>query len=171
MRNVSRHSLVLGIFPNTRGFAFALFEGPLAPVDWGVVRIRGSDKNRKCIARIAKLFGQYQPDILVLQDISATGTWRSARIRELNEAIETLAETQDIGVVKFTRTDVRNNFVNQGFQSRYAMAEAIANNIPMLRRFVPPVRKLWMTEDPKVALFESIGLILTWYNERRPTSS
>jgi hypothetical protein len=35
-----RYSFVMAIYPNTRGFAFVLFEGPLSPVDWQAVEIR-----------------------------------------------------------------------------------------------------------------------------------
>jgi hypothetical protein len=31
-----RYDLVLAIYPQTRGFAFVLFEGWLSPVDWGI---------------------------------------------------------------------------------------------------------------------------------------
>ena len=100
----------------------------------------------------------------MLQDMTEGGTQRASRIRELNDAIELLAETQGIVVATFSRLQVRQNFADQGLRSRQAMSEAIAKNIPMLRRFVPPIRKLWMTEDPKMALFEAIGLILTLYH-------
>ena len=48
-----RHDLVFAIYPQSRGFAFVLFEGWLAPVDWGVHEARGADKNTRCLARIA----------------------------------------------------------------------------------------------------------------------
>lgn len=163
MRQASRHGLVLGIFPNTRGFAFALFEGPLAPVDWGIIRIRGKNKNRRCLRRIARLFGQYAPDVVVLQDMSEGGTQRARRIRSRNEAIEVLAGTQDIQIFTYSRSRVRQCFAMNGLRSRHAMAEAIAKHIPMFKRFLPPVRKIWMTEDPRIGLFEAIGLILVFY--------
>ncbi len=163
MKPVSRHSLVLGIFPNTGGFGFALFEGPLAPVDWGVIRIRGKETNRRCIQRIAQLVGQYSLDVLVLQDMAAVGTYRTQRIRNLNDAISVLAETQSVPVVKYSRGRVRKCFEASGAISRYAMAEAIGKHIPMLKRFVPPVRKRWMNENPKIGLFEAAALVLAFY--------
>ena len=33
---IRRGALVMGLFPNARGFAFVVFEGPLSPVDWGI---------------------------------------------------------------------------------------------------------------------------------------
>ena len=37
MNTTRRHTLVLGLYPTTRGFAFGLFEGPLSPYDWDAI--------------------------------------------------------------------------------------------------------------------------------------
>src|SRR5450432_1110765 len=36
MNQFQRYELVLALYPNTRGFAFVLFQGHLSPFDWGV---------------------------------------------------------------------------------------------------------------------------------------
>lgn len=156
----------MGIFPNTRGFAFAMFEGALAPIDWGIVRVSAANKNRECVGRISRLFGRYSPDIVVLQDMDEPRARRAARIRDLNDAIEALAATQGINVASYSRSHVRHCFDAQGFRTRYQMAEAIGRRIPMLQRFVPPVRKYWMNEDRRMPLFEAIGLVLTHYQSQ-----
>ena len=86
MISLRRHNLVLSIYCNTRGYAFALFEGPLSPYDWGIMEMRGSGKNRRALASITKLFDRYQPDILLLQDTSPSGTRRAQRLLRLNMA-------------------------------------------------------------------------------------
>jgi hypothetical protein len=68
-----------------------LFEGPLSPFDWGVKEVRGRMKHRRCLSNIEALLGRYQPDILVLQDTSPSGTIRAPRIEHLNAAIATVA--------------------------------------------------------------------------------
>jgi Holliday junction resolvasome RuvABC endonuclease subunit len=168
MNPPSRHRLVLGIYPNTRGFAFALFEGPLAPVDWGVIEIRGKNRNRRCIQRIAVMFGQYAPDALVLQDTSDRGTHRAQRIQNLNDAIEVLAGTQSIHVFAYSRSRVRQCFENHGLTSKQSVAEAIAKHIPMFERFVPPLRKIWMSEDSRMGIFDAAALVLTFYQSTVP---
>ena len=78
-----RHDLVFAIHLQSRGFAFVLFEGWLAPVDWGVYDARGADKNARCLDRIKSLLTLHTPDVLILQDMSESGTRRASRIREL----------------------------------------------------------------------------------------
>jgi hypothetical protein len=85
-----RYDLVLAIYPQTRGFAFVLFEGWLAPVDWAVYEACGADKNARCLSRIASLLALHTPDVLVLQDMSDRGTRRARRIQELNRTQQNL---------------------------------------------------------------------------------
>lgn len=166
-----RYNLVMAIYPNTRGFAFVLFEGSLAPVAWQVVEVRGKRKNRQCLQAIARLFGRYEPDVLVLQDTKEGGTRRSRRIRDLNDAIEVFADTQSVPVVTYSRDQVRQCFAEVGTATKGAIAEAIAKRIPMFGRFVPPVRKIWMSEDARTGLFDAIGLVLTFFSRQESGAS
>lgn len=166
MSQLRKHNLVLGIYPDSRGFAFMLFEGPLAPVDWGTREARGEHKIRTCVARISKLLGQYAPDALVLQNMTATGTQRASGIKVLNEAIALLAETQGIPVFFHSRAEVRERFATLGAVSKDAIAGAIGKHIPMLERLRPPARKPWKTEHPRMALFDAAALVQTFYQSQ-----
>jgi hypothetical protein len=107
MNQLRRYAVVLSVYLNTRGFAFVLFEGPVSPFDWGVKEVRGRGKRRRCLINIEALFGRYQPDILVLQDMSPSGTTRAPRINHLNAAIATLAEGCGMPVYSYSREVVR----------------------------------------------------------------
>src|SRR5690348_297254 len=102
-----RHTLVLALYPNTRGFAFVLSEGPLAPVDWAVVEVRGGKKNELCLRRITKLFNRYLPDAIVVQRMGEWATRRARRIQALNEQITSLAGSLKIKSYAFSRDEVR----------------------------------------------------------------
>jgi hypothetical protein len=151
-----RHTLVLAIYPNTRGFAFVLFEGPLAPLDWAVVEIRGGRKNQRCLQRVRGLLMNYTPDVLVVQKMGATR--RVKRIRLLNEEIITSAEKLNITWFAFTREEVQETFSHLGVVNKQAIAETLARHIPALERFLPPPRKPWKSEDGRMGLFEAAAL-------------
>src|SRR5215475_13721842 len=85
-----RYELVMAIYPQSRGFAFALFESWLSPVDWGSHEARGPRKNAQILARINSLLELHMPDVVVLQDMSNHGTRRVSRIQELNRRISEL---------------------------------------------------------------------------------
>ena len=93
MTSPLRPSLITAIYLNSRGFGFALFEGPTAPLNWGTVEVRGKEKREKLLARVDAVFARYRPDVVVLQDMSERGTHRPHRIRRLNETIAVRAES------------------------------------------------------------------------------
>src|SRR6185312_4109671 len=106
-----RHTLVLAIYPHTRGFAFVVVEGPLSPYDWGLVEARGNDKNAVCVERARRLLEQYRPDVLVLQKMGKGATPRGARIVRLNEEVLTLAGDLKIRCVACSRDEVHQAFI------------------------------------------------------------
>ena len=156
-----RYSFVLSIYLNTRGFAFVLFEGPLAPVDWSVRELRGPRKHAHCLARIVTLLDQYLPDVLVLQDTAAT--LRARRITKLNEAIAALAEARGLPVYLYSREKVREAFQRFGVTNKQGLAEIIAKHIPAFERYVPPPRKPWKSEDARMGIFDAAALALTFF--------
>ena len=138
MTSLLHPRLITAIYLNSRGFGFALFEGPIAPLDWGTVEIRGKEKREKLLARVDAVFARHRPDVVVLQDTSERGTHRPHRIRRLNETIAVRAESYGVPVRFFTRNDVRRRFAYLQMVSKDAIAAAIAKHIPALGRFLPP---------------------------------
>jgi hypothetical protein len=59
---------ILAIAPAYIGFGFAVLEGQDTLVDWGVKNVAGN-KNTQSLKQVEKLIIQYQPGVLVLQDI------------------------------------------------------------------------------------------------------
>src|SRR5205807_9352468 len=64
---------------------------------WGVPYFRGDNKHARGLKRIAKLVEMYDPDVAVLEDTSAAGCRRCARVRKFLRAASAL----------FTRRGVR----------------------------------------------------------------
>src|SRR5216684_1253175 len=165
MNALKRYALVLSIYLTTRGFAYVVFEGPLSPIDWGIARKDGEAKSRHCLKLTAALFLRYTPDVLVLQDTSPVGTARSPRIAALNIAIAGLADSPGIRVHSYTREHVRGAFGHLGSPTKHAIAEAIAKNIPWFERRLPPPRKPWAAEDPRMGIFDAAALALTFFHD------
>jgi hypothetical protein len=163
MNGFRRYELVLSIYPNTRGFAFVLFQSSLSPFDWGVKEVRGRRKHSRCLAKIVTILDRYQPEILVLQDTSPDGTRRVRWVTNLNAAIAELAEGREILRYRYSREDVRGAFGYLGAVNKQIIAEAIAKHIPVFERYVPPPRKPWMSEDARMGLFDAAALALVFF--------
>jgi hypothetical protein len=154
-----RHDLVIAIYLQTRGFAFVLFEGWLAPVDWAVHEIRGAKKNARCLKRIDSILALHTPDVIVLQELPEENTRRTLRIQRLNRAIAALAERRGIAVCTYRRSDLRESFAYYyDATTKQRIAETIAKHIPALNLFVPPPRKPWMGEHGRMGIFEAAAL-------------
>ncbi len=166
MRSDLPRDLVLAVVPNTRGIAFAYFEGALSPVDWGMKDLRGSDKNGRSLAAVRDLIEQLQPDVLILEEYSAARIRRAARAARLQRMIESHAAVQAIEVTRYTRANIRATFSPFGATTRYEIAELIAGQVLALSFRLPPVRKLWMSEDHRMALFDAAALVFTHFKER-----
>src|SRR5712675_1704843 len=96
MNRRKRYDLVLAVYLTGRGFTYVLFEGPMTPLVWRIARRNGGGKNTRCLRAIIAVIMRLQPDVLVLQDTSWTGTPRSQRIMDLNRSIFT--SVQDFGI-------------------------------------------------------------------------
>jgi len=162
MKNERRKS-VMAIFPNTRGFAYVVFEGPLSPIDWGMSDVRGSHKNDMAVRRISRLMASLVPDVLVLRAIADLQAPRGRRLCKLVQSLEELAHTSGIPSAQFGRQDVRQTFRYLGSPARYAIVRSIAKHIPSFDPYVPPPRQFWKSEDRRMGLFDAAALALTFY--------
>jgi hypothetical protein len=164
MNHTRRYLLALSVHLNTRGFAFVLFESPLAPFDWGTPEVRGTRKHERCLKKITAIIDQYEPEGLVLQDMSDEGTQRVQRIVKLNEAVLALAKSRDLPIFLYSREIVRETFLQQfGVTTKQDIAEIIAKSIPAFERYLPSPRKPWQSEDTRMGLFDAAGMGLVFY--------
>jgi Holliday junction resolvasome RuvABC endonuclease subunit len=158
-------TLVLSIYPFSRGYAFVLFEGPESPFDWGVKEIKEkhTNKNTKTIDAIKKLIDRYRPEVLVIEDTTAKDSRRTSRIRKLYGMLVQLAETEYVELHRYSKTLVRACFASVGASTKYEIARAIAMQIPAFSHRTPRFRKPWMSEDPRQSLFDAVALGLTYF--------
>jgi Holliday junction resolvasome RuvABC endonuclease subunit len=154
---------VLAIDPSTRGFGFAVLEGPDRLIDWGVKETKNDKKNRS-LKLIAKLIDQYQPTIIVVENYAARGSRRCGRVQELIDDLSNLAAERNVKVRSFSRLKVKQAFVEAGAKNKYEIALAIARRFPELSPRVPRFRKPWMSEDYRMSIFDGWGSALRFFN-------
>jgi hypothetical protein len=156
-----RGRLVLAIHPTTRGFGFVVFEGRQT-IDWGF-KTALRDKNRKIVAKIAELMAWYTPDVLVLENALGPTSRRRQRIRHLHPKIVELAKARKIPVRQFTRSDIRAAFERRNASTRYQIAETVSRELPDLAPWLPPPKKIWMSEHRWLGIFDAASLGLTFF--------
>ncbi len=159
---VGRNQLVLAIHPTTKGFGWVLFEGPELLVDWGIATVH-KDKNRDSIKKAKTLLDKYKPRVLVLEEYESISSRRSQRIQKLCRSLVSLAKKKGIKVKVLTRADVSNHFYGEQDKTRHEIALAVLDCVEGLGHKLPPVRKPWMSEDPRMGLFNAAALAITHF--------
>jgi hypothetical protein len=156
---------VLALYASTQGMAYMLFEGPLSLVDWGKTAVSGAMKNDRCTDTARNLVERYVPDVIILEDTSRRASKRSVRIRMLNRAFAALGTVNGVDVLQFGPKDVRATFDSLGAKTKHERAKVIVSMLPALSHRLPPKRKPWMSEDPRMAIFEAAALGLAYYGQ------
>jgi hypothetical protein len=158
-----RDDLVMAFYPNARGFAYVIFEGPFYPVDWGMSDVlHKKGKVTACVRRLSALIDRYRPDCLVLRNGHGVTSSAATAVK----AAEELAGRKGIPTHRLSRKDIQRAFAHLGSPTRYAIAEAIAKQIPMFAPLMPPPRKIWNGEDRRMALFDAAALATTFLQHK-----
>ena len=130
----------MAIDPATRGFGFAVLEGPERLIDWGVKETK-TDKKRRTLKLIAELVDWYRPSVIVLEDTAAQDSRRCNRVECLIDEIGTLAAKSNVKVKRVSKAAVKQAFAECPAQTKYEIAMAIGKRFPELAPRVPPFRK------------------------------
>ena len=163
MNNTNTQSIVvMGIYPRTRGFGYVVFRGPSAPQRWGAKDIR-VNKNSDNMLKIEELVLKYRPDIVVLEDYAGEGSRRAERIENLIDDIAELAVQKHIRVCRYSRSMIRECFSEFNAFTKLEVAQAIAKTLPELRPQLPAKRKIWLPEDPRMAIFDAAALVFSYF--------
>lgn len=154
----NKYFRILAISLSANGFGYALTEGDNHLVDYRN-KIFITNKNANSLTHIEKLIVLYQPDVLVLHDVNARGTYRAPRIKELHREVVKLAKKSKLKVAKLSGTELRTALLNDPKGTKHEMAEHIAQLFSdELMSRVPPKRKTWTSEMSRMDIFDAVAL-------------
>lgn len=152
---------ILAVSLSSNGFGFAVMEGN-ALVDFRN-KVFLADKNANSLTHIDKLIVRFKPDVLVLHDVNAKGTYRAPRIKDLNCKVMTLANRHKLKVAKLSNTELRTMLLNDPKGTKHDIAERIAKQFPdELGSRVPPKRKAWTSQLNRMDIFDAVGLAVVF---------
>ena len=158
---------ILAIAPLSRGLGYAVMEGPGKLVACGNKAIL-RDKNAGSLAWVNRLIQFYQPEVLVLPDVTAADTRRAARIKTLHQKIVAWAGKRQLKVRLISVTQVRKRLLGTSKGTKFAVAQTLATKFPVeLEARLPPKRRPWMSEDPRMDIFDAVGLAAAFWPPRR----
>ena len=146
---------------SANGFGYAIMEGNTL-IDYRN-KIFLADKNANSLIHIDKLIIHYRPDVLVLNDVNAKGTYRAPRIKELHRAVIKLAKKHKLKIKKISNIELRTVLLNNPKGTKHDMAVHLAKQFPNeLAARVPPKRKPWKNEANRMDIFDAVGLAVVY---------
>lgn len=147
---------ILSIQPSSRGLGYAVLSTTRELLDWGIKRVRGHDPNPRCLRAFQTLHERHRPAAVILEDTACPGCRRAPRIIDLLIQLRNHAPCRTHRV---SRLNVLKHFGrDEPLPSRQAVAAAVAECFPHLKPHVPSERKLWRSEDPKMAYFWAVAM-------------
>ena len=158
---------ILAIAPLSRGLGYAVMEGADRLVACGN-KVILHDKNASALAWVKKFIQFYHPDVLVLPDVNAKDTHRAPRIKSLQRQIVALAKKHRLKARLISATQQRKRLLGDAKATKQAMAEALAKTFPVeLGSRLPPKRRPWTSEDPRMDIFDAVGLAVVFWPTRK----
>ena len=166
MRLSLKEPLVLTLFPNVKGFTYALFESMYEPADWGSKMIRSGGGD--CFEKMVNLIELFQPSAVVVRSCNDCRAQCSVRIMHLICQVKAYVREQNISLHAYSRTDIRRCFSScYGAQNKDEIAREIAKLLPEFKKLVPPMRRYWDREYHRMGLFDALALSVTYYWDQR----
>lgn len=160
--NQTKQIRILAISLSSRGFGYAVMEDGNTMVDYGNVEIK-KNKNARALAHVEKIIDRSLPDILVLRNVSAKGTRRGKRIKELDRKIITVTKGRKLNVVKISGKELRRRLLEDENGTKHQMAGLLAKQYPdELAWRLPPKRRAWDSEDHRMDIFDAVGLAVAY---------
>jgi Holliday junction resolvasome RuvABC endonuclease subunit len=162
----TKEKRALAIDPTTKGFGFAVLEGPAMLIDWGVKHASG-ERNGGCLKQARELIRRYQPDVLIVEHTAARGAHRCSRVRQLIEDLIALASDRRVRTKRVSRRRAQRCFSKTASATKRQIAVALTERFPELEPHLPPVRKPWMSEDERMGIFDSVAFAWAFFEPLR----
>ncbi len=153
---------IFALDPTTKGFGYAILETPFRLVDWGLAHVSG-EKESGAVARFEELLDQYRPDIVILEDSAAPGSRRRPRVQKLLEKLRDTVRERGIAVHAIPRLAVVECFSSPDKRAtKFSITQNLAETFPELAPKMPARRKIWQSEDERIATFDALALAVTY---------
>jgi len=142
---------------------FAVIEGSVQLVDWGLIHYEGNDRASVAAAarRVDKLFALFAPSMVAIGKAGEGQAINPSGIQSIYRFCRGEAACHSIPVFVLDRNRVRAGFRDFGVRSKDEIAALLARMFPELQSKLPPKRRLWQKEHASMPMFDAVALAVT----------
>ena len=147
-----------------------MFEGHKLLLDSGlrVYRAVGEAEAAMASKRLAALLKAFSPSAIVVKRERWDRAQTNSHIRSLVEVMIRVTSAHSIPIYLIRHEELRTTFRNMDCETRDEIAAALARIFPELVWRLPPKRRAWQSEHPRMAMFDAIALGLAYW--QHPTA-
>ena len=159
---------ILALDLRLRRFGFAVFEGPRGLLDYGVRSIASQEGHGHRFASkpLSELIRIWAPESIVIKKEKWEALGAKPETKALSANILELISTHEILLRLVSRHDFEVAFDHLGSTTKYEIAASLGRIFPELAWKVPPERKPWESEHPRMSAFDAIALgLASWQHE------
>jgi len=153
---------VLTVYPNAKGYAYALMQGPLTILEKKMVGMSPVD-NMKVVKGVQKLIREHKPQALIIENEKCKYSRKRERAKQLLRMLSNMSKKETCEVFSYTREDIRLVFEIWKAKTKYQIAEVIARNIKSFRILLYPEPRYPDSQKYITALFDAVSLGVTHY--------
>lgn len=157
---MTSRNITIALYPNAKGFGYAVIEDPVLFLDEGVATIRPIS-NHAILKRVIQMIEFYRPTNIIVPDYKGKYSSKSYRVKKLINILVEYATDQQVTCYRYSREQIREVFHQFGAVSKYEIALKIIDWFSELETRKPPYRKPWMAEGYYMGMFDAISLIIT----------
>jgi hypothetical protein len=162
---------ILAIDLRHRRLGYAVFRGHRTLVDAGlrVYRAVGDVEAAMANKRLVALLESFSPSAIVIKKERWDRAEISSHIRSLVMVMMDVALAHSLPICLVGDDDVRSTFRNLGCETRDEIASALSRIFPELHLKLPPRRRPWQSEHPRMAMFDAVALGLAYWQHESTT--
>ncbi|MFP5206434.1 MAG: hypothetical protein ACLGSH_13845 [Acidobacteriota bacterium] len=159
---------ILGISLRSQRLGFAIIEGSVDLIHWGMVYYEKNEDARIAAAarRVAALLERFTPSALAIEKSRTEKALNPERVELLYRSIRREASKLSASTLLFTRSKVREAFQDFGIRSKDEIAALLARMFPELQPSLPPKRKLWEPEHFSMPMFDAVALAVACWRRK-----
>lgn len=162
LQEKKRNDIILSIYPNHKGFGYAIINNVREPIDYGIVNIRNSGM-KIYLKKAQEIIELYHPTVLILEDYSCSSYRKTQKVQKIIATLNHHARSKELPVYQYSKKQIREAFSAFQAKSKFEIAKVINSWIPELERIPIYKRKAWESEAYTMTVFDSFALALTHF--------
>lgn len=156
---------IISIYPNTRGFAYAVMDSALDLVEMQLISPKKFD-NLKILNLIKKVVSVYGPATILLEDCRSKHCRKGAKTKQLIRSVAAWTKKNSLNTQYYSREQIREVFSRWNAQSKYEIAEVLSRNIEKLKPLMFDKPKYPAREPNVEAVFSAVSMgVVSWFLE------